>query len=96
MGVLIHVGKSRVFFRRGEFRCCEPRLERRAMEEMLRYVERDGGPPLSSKDPELCAAHEVAKALGGTIKFHERPRPQLAYETFFRMRQRSFDFGGGE
>jgi hypothetical protein len=95
MGVVIRIGARRALLREGEWRCADPRLERRLNAQTQAWIVETGGPALEAEDPEADVAREMARRSGGVVQMHVPAQGGRMQRLYFARRQFSFDFQNG-
>lgn len=87
MGVILGLGRQKAFLRDGEWRCADLALEQQLNHITSQWIAETGGPKLDSPDPEVEAAHELARRTGGRVLLQSKSNARKAHRIYFARRQ---------
>lgn len=92
MGVIVQIRDRKAFLRHGVWWSADLELEARLNELTDAWIRECGGAPLSSPDPELATAREIARRAGGKALLHAPGSARQLQRQYFSRRQYRLPF----
>ncbi len=87
MSVLVRIGRKKAILCAGKWSCADPRLEEQLQASLEIWVQKTGGPPLGSPDPDKYAAEAIRLEMDFEIVISNRPKRNNVHNAYLAKRQ---------
>jgi len=92
MSVLVRIGRKKAILCSGKWSCADLRLEEELQAVLEIWVQKSGGPPIGSPDPDKYAAEAIRHELNYEVILSNRPKKAKAQNAYLAKRQYRLPF----
>ena len=87
MSVLVRIGRKKAILCAAKWSCADPRLEEQLQAALDIWVQKSGGPPIGSPDPDKYAAEAIRIEMDYDILISNRPTNRKVQNAYLAKRQ---------